>query len=375
MSIFHFLTPGTSSILIPLPKRPLVYVLGDITREICLRLHSFPKPGREHHVDTVEWRLGGSAFNTAAALVRLRVPSGVIGRVGKDKEGLAALREMAKMGIKTGAVQKDPDRPTGFRVIPVTTDGQHTRLEARGANTGLALDAVREALQNMRHLHVSGTSLLEPGMRRVASEALRLAREKGATTSLDVTWPAAVGASESIREVLPGVSVTLAGAPELRMSMGIRKLSDAAREALGLGVAHVVATLGGGGCRVFAEGKSSRVPPFETRQSPAQGVGDSFSAGYVLGLVEGAEPLVCAVLANAADALAVHSEHPYLDLDRLKLVSVLHKAESGAAHRGLGEAVRQAIQRLSKSPAGAKVRRRSRSAKRSSSLPASPTLK
>jgi sugar/nucleoside kinase (ribokinase family) len=248
-----------------LPKRPLAIILGDINRDLFLHIRSFPKPSRDNLAEAAIWALGGSAFNAAAALVKLQIPTGVIGRVGKDPEGQAILREMSKMGIHTSAVQKDPQSPTGICIIPITADGERTLIGARGANQALEPEGIFEQVQGCRHLHVSGYALVEPRSRQAAREALQAARAAGATTSIDFTWYAAVAAPAAIREALADVTVALPSAPELRMALGIRKLSLAAQEAVRLGVEQVAATLGAGGCRIFADGKSFRVPPFETR--------------------------------------------------------------------------------------------------------------
>ncbi|GAG34537.1 unnamed protein product, partial [marine sediment metagenome] len=232
-----------------MPKRPLAIVLGDINRDLLVHVRSFPKPSRDNPADAAIWALGGSAFNAAAALVKLQIPTGVIGRVGKDNEGQAILREMSKMGIHTGAVQKDPERPTGICIIPITADGERTLIGARGANRALEPEGVLDAVQGCRHLHVSGYALIEPKPRQAAREALQAARTVGATTSIDFSWHAAVAAPEAIREALADVTVALPSAPDLRMAMGIRKLSLAAQEAIRLGVEQVAATLGAGGCR------------------------------------------------------------------------------------------------------------------------------
>ena len=357
-----------------LHKRPLIYVLGDINRELCLHLHSFPKPGREHHVEATDWTLGGSAVNIAAALVRLRIPTGVIGRVGMGKESQTILREMARVGIQTRAIQKDSEKPTGICVIPVTADGKQTWLEARGANSELSLDGVREALQGSRHLHISGNALVEPGTRPVVSEALLTAREMGVETSLDFTWPAAVKASEPIRKVLPYVSVALASAPQLRVTMGIRKLSQAAMEALALGAHQVVATLGAGGCRVFAAEKSFRVPSFESFSGDMRGTRDTFTAGYIFGLLEGAQPLVCAVLASAAGAVAVGRGHPCQILDSTKLVSILRDIKADGRQGRIGDALLEAVQLLTGSSSRVRRKKRSKSkSRKDTSLPESST--
>jgi sugar/nucleoside kinase (ribokinase family) len=330
------------------PKRPQAIVLGDINRDLLVHIRSFPKPSRDNPAERATWELGGSAFNAAAALVKLQIPTGVISRVGKDGEGRAILREMSKMGIHTGAVQKDPERPTGICIIPITADGERTLIGVRGANQALEPEGVTAAVQDCRHLHVSGYALIEPKTRQAAREALRAAREQGATTSIDFTWHAAIAAPEAIREALTDVTAALPSAPELRIAMGIRKLSLAAEEAVRLGAEQVAATLGAGGCRVFAAGHSYRIPPFETRVVNTCGAGDAFNAGYIYGLLAGAKPWVCAILGNAAGAATVTSELPYLALDRAGMMEILKAGEGKTRKKIIKEGIREAVELLAK---------------------------
>lgn len=339
-------------------KRPLTFVIGDIIRDLSLHLESFPKPGRDNPAASPVWAPGGSAFNTAAALERLRVPTGVIGRVGADAEGQAILREMRKLGIHTRNVQKDTELPTGICVIPVTPNGERTLIGARGANTRLDPAGIPEALQGIRHLHVSGYTLIETGPRKAVFDALRTARESGVTTSLDFTWHAAVKAPEAIREALPLVSVALPSASELRLALGVRQLSRAAEAALCLGVEAVAATLGAGGCRVYEMGKAFRAPSFEVQIVNTCGAGDAFNAGYICGLLEGATPPASALIGNAAGAVAAQSEHPYLSLSRSKLLQVLRNGLERARLKKHREALQEAISILSKRSSKTRRRRR-----------------
>ncbi|MFQ5790249.1 MAG: carbohydrate kinase family protein [Acidobacteriota bacterium] len=324
-------------------KRPLALVLGDINRDLFVRLRSFPRRGRDNPAETAIRALGGSAANTAAVLASLRIPTGVIGRVGQDSEGKALLREMAEAGIQTRAVQRDPERPTGICIIPVTGDGERTLIGVRGANAALGRDRLVESLDGIRHLHVSGYTLLQPRSRQVAMEALRTAREKGVTTSLDFGWLAVVNVPGSIRQALAHVSLALPTAAELRAAFGIRRLGEAAEKALALGVDQVAATLGAGGCRVFASGLSFRVPPFEARTVNTCGAGDAFNAGYLYGLLHDARPQVCGILGNAAGAAAVRSEWLAQALDRATLARILLHAEKTALARRLGSALGEAM--------------------------------
>ena len=328
-------------------KPPLAAVLGDINRDLFLRLRYFPRPGRDNLAEASAWALGGSAANTAVALARLRVPASVIGRVGSDPEGQALLRELARSGVNTSAVQKDPARPTGICVIPVISSGERTLIGIRGANSALERDGIVEAIDGIRHLHVSGYALIEPESRRAALLALETARKGGATTSLDFGWQPAAGASDILRQCLRHVSLALPSAPELRMAFGERRLSRAASKARARGVQQVAVTLGAGGCRVFAGDATFRVPQFESRAINTCGAGDAFNAGYILGMLEAASAEACAILGNAAGAAVVESESSHGAVSRERLSKIILRAKEDPRLRRFDTAFGEALELLS----------------------------
>lgn len=323
-----------------------------------MKLNSFPRPGKDNPAEAVAWALGGSAANTASLLARLRVPTGVIGRVGKDKDGQALVRELKRLGIHTAAIQRDPERATGMCIIPVTADGERTLIGSRGANRGLIADGILETLGDFQHLHVDGYVLLEPEPRRAALRALEKARLLGATTSLDFSWLAALHVADAIRQALPLVTVALPSASELRLALGARQLRQAAERALELGVEQVAATLGPGGSRIFMKQRSFRIPPFPTSATNTTGAGDAFNAGYIVGLLHGASPIICGVLANVAGAAAVSSERPYETIRAAELVERMRARLGSTRPKWLAPALDEAIRLLKKSPSRIRRRRR-----------------
>ena len=328
-------------------KHPLAAVLGDINRDLFVRVRHFPKPGSDNPAETSSWALGGSAANTAVALARLDVSSSVIGRIGRDNEGRALLKELVRSGVHTGAVQRDPSRATGICIVTVTADGERTLIGMRGANCALQRNGVAEAVANVRHLHVSGYALIQPESRRAALLALETARKAGAVTSLDFGWQPASSAPELLRHALRHVSLALPSAQELRMALDERRLSRAATKARGLGVEQVVVTLGGGGCRVFTDEGTFRVPRFESSIVNTCGAGDAFNAGYILGVLGGVRPQACAILGNAAGAVVVESESSHESVSRERLARTILRRKEDRQLEPFDEALSDALSLLS----------------------------
>ena len=212
----------------------------------------------------------------------------------------------------------------------------------------LQREGIVEALDGIRHLHVSGYSLIEQESRRAALLALETARKRGASTSLDFGWEAAVGASDVLRRALRHVTLALPSAQELRLAFDERRLSRAASKARELGVDQVAVTLGAGGCRVYTEQAIFRVPHFESKAINTCGAGDAFNAGYILGMLSGVSPEACAVLGNAAGAAVVGSESSHKAVTRAELAKTIQRERSSPRLQRFDPALRDTMELLSR---------------------------
>ena len=127
---------------------------------------------------------GGSGANIAVELA-LDHHVAFVGAVGNDAAGEVFLADLRAADV-TPLVQVLPGA-TGVVVAFVNDDGERAMLSDRGVNPRLSDDAVHDALAvPFDHLHVSGYTFLDSRTRRIASDALGIARQLGATTSVDV---------------------------------------------------------------------------------------------------------------------------------------------------------------------------------------------
>ena len=121
---------------------------------------------------------GGSAANTAAWLAATGTPTVLVGRVGADLAGDAAVSALERVGV-TVHLARDPDRPTGTCIVLVSPEGERTMVPDAGANAALARSDVPAGLFDpASHLHLSGYALLNDGSRDAARHAIG-ARARG----------------------------------------------------------------------------------------------------------------------------------------------------------------------------------------------------
>ena len=260
-----------------------VVVVGDVMRDVSVRLAGVPAPGSDAPA-TIEVRPGGSGANAAAWLARLGERVVFAACVGDDDVGGEAARVLAEDGVTTRLAVAEGH--TGACVLIVAPDGERTTFTDPGANARLdPADLPRDAFAAGGHLHLSGYSLLRPGSRAAATAALTAAREAGMRASVDPSSTAPLRAlgAEAFLGLAAGAGLVIATRAEAEVLTGSADPERAAA-ALAEGRDGVVLKLG-------AEGALWRSGAGETVRVPAAapprpvvdqtGAGDAFAAAWI----------------------------------------------------------------------------------------------
>jgi fructokinase len=69
-------------------------------------------------------RMGGAPANFACHAQALGANAAVISRVGEDNAGESLLEGLARLGVSTSAIDRDPEHPTGTVEVNLAADGQ-----------------------------------------------------------------------------------------------------------------------------------------------------------------------------------------------------------------------------------------------------------
>ena len=159
-----------------------VVVLGEVMLDV-VAAHDGPLAIASDTPARISLRPGGAGANTAAWLARAGADVTLIARVGNDDARQLALRSMDGVDLRVGV---DPDLRTGTCIVLVSPGGERTMLPDPGANTALTADELPdEVFTEGAILHVSGYSLMRPGSRGAALEAMGRARDAGMLISVD----------------------------------------------------------------------------------------------------------------------------------------------------------------------------------------------
>ncbi|GAA3074696.1 sugar kinase [Streptomyces roseofulvus] len=129
------------------------------------------RPGRLADVPAFTRAIGGAESNVACALAAAGHRTRWVGRVGTDGFGDHLLATIAGYGVDTGAVRRDPHRPTGvyFRTDADRATDAHEVVYYRAGSAASAMspDTVPyDTVADTRILHLTGiTAALSPDCR------------------------------------------------------------------------------------------------------------------------------------------------------------------------------------------------------------------
>lgn len=276
-------------------------VVGDVIDDIVVR------PVGPMRVDAdvdavIEQRPGGSAANAAAWMAAAAGDVRFRGRVGAAdvERHERALREL---GVGA-SIDGDEAVPTGTIVLIV--EGSHrTMLTQRGANARFSYDDVSDAeLRGTTIVHATGYGL--DGHADAFGRLVARAHAFGARVSLN---PGSVGTVEDLglpvlQAALQAADIVVANLDEGRVLTG-RYAPDDVAAGLAEQCATIALTMGEHGSIVGSAGSLERVPSQRTELVDPTGAGDSFGAGFLVGLAAGLPPAQAAEQGARLAAVAV----------------------------------------------------------------------
>ncbi len=257
--------------------------------------------GEEIGIDSVSEQPGGSAANTIAALARLGIKTGFIGRVGDDGDGAYLRYEMAKEGVDTRGIEVARGK-TGSAIVLVDPIGERSMYVHPGVNDALSLTPENLSyVKSARYLHLS--SFVGETVIDVQREILYLSK---AEISFAPGMLYVRRGLDTLREIISNARVVFLNRDEIEMltRSGYR---EGAGELNGIGAEIVAVTLGGDGCYIRTSDAEVSIPGLAARVVDTTGAGDAFCAGFLYGLLVG-EPLgVCGRLGNFVAAKCIEA--------------------------------------------------------------------
>ena len=275
--------------------------------------------------------VGGSPTNIATGTARLGLKSALITRVGDEHMGRFLLRELEREGVDTRGIVTDPQRLTALVILGIR-DQQHFPLifyRENCADMALCEDDIDpDFIAEAGCVLATGTHLSHPRTEAAVLKALRLARQNGSRTALDIDYrpnlwglsghgdgenrfieSAAVTAK--LQSSLPLFDLIVGTEEEFHIAGGATDTLAALNAVRKITDAVLVCKRGPMGAVVFEgdipdnldKGQSGQGFPIDVFN--VLGAGDGFMSGLLRGWLKGEDWPTSLKFANACGAFAV----------------------------------------------------------------------
>ncbi len=284
-----------------------VLCLGILVADVvALPVDGLPPRGTLATVQRMELHTGGCAVNTGIALAMLGLRTAVMGKVGQDGFGDYVVGVLARHGIDTQGIVRDPLNNTSSTMVMVDGSGERTFLHYVGANGAIREEDIDLSLvRRARILHVAGSNLMPGFDGEVTGRILAQAHQAGVTTSLDTAWDFSGRWRKLLEPALPHLDLFVPSIEEARQIAGRQEPREVAAFFLDYGIKTVALKMGRLGCYVATREQALTLPVYPVKAVDATGAGDAFAGGFLAGVAMGWDLERTAGLANAAGALCV----------------------------------------------------------------------
>ena len=279
-----------------------------VADHLCEPIARLPKAGELVLSDRLQLNIGGCASNAAMDLARVGVRVGVVGCVGDDIFGQFVVDTLNSGGVETSSIKRLTGIGTSGTLI-VNVAGEDRRfIHAIGANGRLtAADVPLDRVRQAKVLYVGGYFVTPALEQEALAELFRQARRAGVTTVLDVVLPGPGDYWPGLARLLTETDVFLPNDDEAKIITGLDDPRRQALKFLDAGVRTVVITCGGEGTVLVGEGLRVQTGAHRVQYVGGTGAGDAFDAGYIAGLLAGADPLESLAWGSALGASCVRS--------------------------------------------------------------------
>ncbi len=272
--------------------------MGHIVFDIRCYVKDFPVPDKTSFTySEIETSLGGSAANVACAAATLGVKAGFMGNIGSDPEGGQLVQYLLRKKVDIARLRFVEGR-TGKAIVMINSNANVEVVEMLGVNEPFGkVDPTYIA--DGRYFFMSGTTL----------EALQPASVYAKENDVSIIFdPGRSKAREGVKRLEPIIRNTefmIINQAELYMMTGQRNIDKGIKKIHEVNP-DLTCVIKGGSKPVVVKGiENFTVKPFKVKAVDTLGAGDSFCAGFIMGLKEHKSLEKSIKLANAVAAAKV----------------------------------------------------------------------
>jgi sugar/nucleoside kinase (ribokinase family) len=273
------------------PLRPVSHAIME--QDMCAIEAPIPSPG-------------GDALNVSVTLTKLGVKASLCGLVGADSSGDFVFKWLKDRGVDIRGLNRHPGIGTVVSYVLIEADGnRHFAVYGELSDTFTYSDIPPELIEEADIVYF-GSSMCMGAMDRGGAAALfSKAHSLGKMTIAD-----AAGANGQpdgfdwlglLNPMLRETDIFVPSYEEAAAISGQKELGGIRRIFSAYKLKILVVKLGGKGCYVTDFNNEWNIPAFSGFEPvDTTGAGDSFTGGFIRGLLEGWTPDTAAVFANAA---------------------------------------------------------------------------
>ncbi|GHT31848.1 ribokinase [Bacteroidia bacterium] len=257
---------------------------------------------------------GGKGANQAVASARLGGQVAFICKTGSDIFGHQSQQLFEEEGIDTSYILSDKRNPSGVALITVDEEAENCIVVASGANANLlptdlsaAIDAIKQADILLMQLEIPMKTVeyvAEIAFNEQKKVILNPAPAQTLSPKL-LQHLYLITPNETEAEMISGVRITDNESAE-----------EAAKVIAGLGVQHVIITLGSKGALVYYDHTTEIIPSVKVEAVDTTAAGDVFNGALAVALSEGrsmaeAVRFGCKAAAISVTRVGAQSSAPY----------------------------------------------------------------
>jgi sugar/nucleoside kinase (ribokinase family) len=162
-----------------------IIFVGDVMQDILISHKDEIAFGSDTQAN-IKIQGGGSATNAAVWASTQDLEVGLVARIGDDQTGKIILEELNRPNLNLNLV-KTNGVSSGSCAILIDATGERTMFPDPGANIFLTSnDVPKEWFEQAEIIHISAYSLLRKNTKNAIGEIIKIAKENGLKTSVDV---------------------------------------------------------------------------------------------------------------------------------------------------------------------------------------------
>lgn len=295
-------------------KQPVV-VIGDANVDLVIQMPKESSASKfENSINEPTLYGGGSAANVAVAISRLNYPVKFLGSIGDDGYGEYVRGDLINERVDTEGLHTIENSFTPMVIATVQPNGERMIVvwpPERDADLKLEVSHInKELIRKAGWLHTSGMCLRASPVKETILETMRIAKESGIPTSLDLNLRLELWGWEDDIRLTTEKAIDLAdyifgNAEEEILPLAEEENLEKAILNISNGVKTVIARKGSEGS-ISTDGKEIiKTGSYPTEVIDTLGAGDAFSGGFITAKMNGETTVEALEWGNALASLMI----------------------------------------------------------------------